>query len=191
MRVERAEFLGDDGEIKEYISDVIPPHGNFRTVYSTHSYLYKIRILEWEHGTRRYTYQLYTGKVIVPSELKGYDTIQDALSEAFHRLNEHKRDEHIAVHDVIRILDEIPTEWLRPILIKSFIPKFTREKILVKLQDMHLTLDDEDRKERKYDIDKLNWEAITHIIVDVIKGYKAKIGKDDTVDGLKTGERTF
>lgn len=188
---ERAEFIGDDGEIKEYTSEVIQPHGNFRMVYSTHSFFYKIKILEWEYGTKRYTYQLYAGKVIVPAKLKGYDTIHEALSEAFHRLGENDRDNYIGVHDVIRILDEIPTEWLRPILLKAFIPKFTREKILAKLQEMHLTLDDDDRKERKYDLDKLDWEAITHIIVDVIKGYKTKIGKDDTIEWLKTAERTF
>ena len=171
MEKNKAYYTNPCGDVQEYTSETILPHGNFSVVYKATLFFYKIEVLEWEHGTKRYTNQLYAGKKIIPAELKGYSTIQDALVTAFHRLRDHEKETYIGVNDVIRILEEIPTDLLRVILPNAFIPKFTREKILAKL--------DEDTD---YDFESMGWDEITNLIVDKIKAYKDQIHKDDTIE---------
>lgn len=183
----KASYLDSNGDLIEYESETIMPHGNFQIVYEASFVSYKIEVLEWEYGTKRYTYQLYDGTVLVPMELKGYETIHQALTVAFRLLRDCDKNDYIPAHDVIRIFDEIPSELLRFILLKAFIPKFTRERILAKMYDMHRPHEDE----VDWDFESVSWEVITHLIVDKIKTYKSKIGKDDTVEGVKTGDRTY
>ena len=180
MDEKTAYYINDCGAVQEYTSETILPHGNFSVVYKATLLFYKIKVLKWEHGTKRYTNQLYQGKQIIPAELKGYSTIQDALVTAFHRLRDHEKESYIGVHDVIRILEEIPTELLQFILPNAFIPKFTRENILAKL--------DEDTD---YDFEGMRWDEITDLIVDKIKAYKDEIGKDDTIEGAKKKKAVY